>query len=160
MSIMKAAFAFAILLSTLFGLPAFADDKPQAAVNASNKDAFETVSGWVRKQMEPGGRYSYVTPADQKKVDSELDEMGKLFQQRGDVEHMTDAEKKSMFVNQQDVNAILAKHDNERVICKNEAPIGSHIPVKTCQTAGMIEARRRNDVQYMQQSRGQSVNGK
>jgi hypothetical protein len=157
---MKAGFAFAMLLSFFCSVPAWAEDKPEAAINASNKEAFETVSGWVRKQMEPGGRYSYVTPVDQKKVNSELDEMGKLMQQRGDVEHMTDAEKKSMFANQQDVNAILAKHDNERVICKNEAPIGSHIPVKTCQTAGMIEARRRNDVQYMPQNRGQSVNGK
>lgn len=156
---MKFSCSLVMLLTLACSLPAWADDKPAPAVNASNKDAFETVSGWVRKQMEPGGRYAYVASVDQKKVESELDDMGKLMQARGDVEHMTAEEKQQMFVKQQDVNAILAKHDNERIICKNEAPIGSHIPVKTCQTAGAIEARRRGDMQNMERSRSQVIRG-
>lgn len=152
--------AVAVLFATFCPATALAaEEKPDAAVNASTKDAFETVSVWVRKQMEAGGRYSYVAAADKSKVNSELDDMGKLLQARGDVDHMTPDEKKEMFVKQTDVNAILAKHDNERIICKNEAPIGSHIPVKTCQTAGMIEARRRNDVQYMQNARARLSGG-
>lgn len=149
---MKAGFAIAILMSTLFSLPAFADDKPQAAVNASNKDDFQTVSGWVSKQMEPGGRYSYVTSRERARVKADLDGMDRLFQEHGDVAHMQDADKTQMFNHQEEVNAILAKRDNDRLICKNEMPIGSHIPVKTCQTAGSIEARRRNDVEYLKRT--------
>jgi hypothetical protein len=65
---------------------------------------------------------------------------------------MSDADKTAMFNKQEEVNAILAKRDNERLICKNEKPIGSNIPVKTCQTAGEIEARRRNDSQYLRRT--------
>lgn len=149
---MKYAYVFAVALTLLFTLPVMAKDTADHAVNANSKDAFETVSGWVRKQMEPGGRYSYVTAEERSTVNSELDGMDALFQHNADVSHMSDADKTQMFNRQEHVNAILAKRDNERLICKNELPIGSHIPVKTCQTAGMIEARRRNDVQYLQRT--------
>ena len=43
---------------------------------------------------------------------------------------------------------VLATWGNERLICKNERPISSRIPPNTCQTAGMLEARHRNDVRY------------
>lgn len=133
-------------------LAALAGEKPEAAVNASSKDDFQTVAIWVRKEMTPGGRYSYVTDAERGAVNRELDNMNRLFEQTGDVAHMNDQQKTQMFNSQEQVNSLLAKHDNERLICKNELPIGSHIPVKTCQTAGMIEARRRNDVQYLQRT--------
>ncbi|MEO5623469.1 MAG: hypothetical protein ABIO74_11980 [Dokdonella sp.] len=149
---MKYAYSFALVLTLLFAVPVAAADIAEHAINASSRDAFDTVSGWVRKQMDAGGRYSYVTADERNKVNAELDEMGQLFQQRSDVAHMSDAEKTMLFNSQEHVNAILAKRDNERLICKSEMPIGSHIPVKTCQTAGMMEARRRNDVQYLQRN--------
>ncbi|MEO6690277.1 MAG: hypothetical protein ABIS07_11550 [Dokdonella sp.] len=133
-------------------LVAVAGEKPEAAVNASSKDDFQTVAVWVRKEMTPGGRYSYVSDAERSTVNKELDNMNRLFEQTGDVAHMNDQQKTQMFNSQEQVNSLLGKHDNERLVCKNELPIGSHIPVKTCQTAGMIEARRRNDVQYLQRT--------
>ena len=149
---MKYAYSFALVLTLLFAVPVAAKDIAEHAINASSKDAFETVSTWVRKQLDEGGRYSYVTAGERSKVNAELDGMEQLFQQRGDVARMSDAEKTTLFNSQEHVNAILAKRDNERLICKSELPIGSHIPVKTCQTAGLIEARRRNDVQYLQRT--------
>jgi hypothetical protein len=149
---MKYVFAFAALAAVAVSMPVFAADKVSPAVNASSKEAFETVSTWVRKQMDEGGRYSYVTSSEKSTVNAELDGMGKLLQQNGDVEHMNSAQKTQMFNSQEQVNAILAKRDNDRLICKNEKPIGSNIPTKTCQTAGSIEARRRNDVQYLQRT--------
>ena len=67
---------------------------------------------WVRKQMDPGGRYSYVTSVDQKKVNSELDDMGKLMQEPGDVENMTADEKQQKLNKQPNDHAILTKHEN------------------------------------------------
>jgi hypothetical protein len=133
-------------------LAAVAGEKPEASVNASSKDDFQTVAVWVRKEMTPGGRYSYVTDTERSAVNKELDNMNRLFEQNADVAHMNDQQKTQMFNSQEQVNSLLGKHDNERLVCKNELPIGSHIPVKTCQTAGMIEARRRNDVQYLQRT--------
>ena len=142
--------AFIVLL---MAMPIAAKEKVDPAVNANTKDAFETVSTWVRKQMDAGGRYSYVTAGERSKVNAKLDEMNQLFQKNGDTAQMTDAEKTAMFNSQEQVNAILARRDNDRLICKNEMPIGSHIPVKTCQTAGEIEARRRNDTDYLYRTR-------
>ncbi|MFI4970720.1 MAG: hypothetical protein ACHP7D_10985, partial [Lysobacterales bacterium] len=107
---------------------------------------------WVRKQMDSGGRYSYVTAGERSKVNAKLDEMNRLFQKNGDTTKMTDVDKTAMFNSQEEVNAILTKRDNERLICKNEMPIGSHIPIKTCVTAGEIEARRRNDTDYLRRN--------
>ena len=50
--------------------------------------------------------------------------------------------KAKLFNEQEVVNSILTRRDRDRVICKNEAPIGSHIPVTTCHTYGQeVEAR-------------------
>ncbi|MEO5560149.1 MAG: hypothetical protein ABIO49_09855 [Dokdonella sp.] len=149
---MKYMFMVAFAVAMAAPLLAVAGEKPVAAVNASSQDDFQTVSEWVRKEMTPGGRYSYVSDAERGAVTKELDNMTRLFEQTGDVAHMSDQQKTQMFNSQEQVNSLLAKHDNERLICKNELPIGSHIPVKTCQTAGIIEARRRNDVQYLQRT--------
>jgi hypothetical protein len=155
---MKYVFAIAIVAAMAVSATVAATEKADPAVNASSKEAFETVSTWVRKQMDAGGRYSYVTAAERGTVNAELDGMGRLLQQHGDVSHMSDQDKTQMFNSQEQVNAILAKRDNDRLVCKSEMPIGSHLPVKTCQTAGMIEARRRNDVQYLQRTQNTAQN--
>ena len=102
-----------------------------------------------------------MTATERIKGNAALDEIRQIFQKSGDVAQMTDAEKTAMFNSQEQVNAILAKRDNERLICKNEMPVGSHILAKTCTTAGDIEARRRQDKTYLQrtQNTSQSKNG-
>ena len=54
---MKVRFIGALLLLVLSCEVASASDKPNPAVNANDKDSFQVVSEWVRKQMEAGGRY-------------------------------------------------------------------------------------------------------
>ncbi|MFI4953963.1 MAG: hypothetical protein ACHP7M_12560, partial [Burkholderiales bacterium] len=81
--------AFIVLL---MAMPIAAKEKADPAVNASTKDAFETVSTWVRKQMDSGGRYSYVTAGERSKVNAKLDEMNRLFQKNGDTTKMTDVD--------------------------------------------------------------------
>lgn len=146
---MKFGSVIALIVAMLFAMPLAAKEKAEPAVNANTKDSFDAVSTWVRKEMGPTGRYSYVTAAERSKVDAKLDDMGKLFEKNADVAQMSIPEKTAMINNQEEINAILAKRDNDRLVCKMENPTGSHIPVKTCQTAGDIEARRRNDSQYL-----------
>lgn len=148
---MKVA-AIALVLA-LVSLPALAKkQEAEAAVNASNKDAFETVSSWVRGQMKEGGRYAHVTATERTRVDTRLGEMESLFQKSPAVDQMSDEDKLKLFNYQEEVNAILADRDSERLICKSVKPIGSNIPVKQCMTAGEMEARRRNDVDYMRKT--------
>ena len=142
----------AALLFAFAALPVLAKDKVEPAVNANNKDAFATVSQWVRGQMNEGGRYAHVTGSERTRVDNRLDEMSGLFQKYETVDGMPEDAKLKMFNGQEEVNAILAKHDSERLICKSVKPVGSHIPVKQCVTAGEMEARRHSDQQYLRRN--------
>ncbi len=151
---MKIAALAILLAGALSALPAFAADKAEPAVNADTREAFQAVSAWVRKEMEPGGRYSYVGKSERSRVDQRLDEMGALLEKHGSVASMGDADKTVMFNSQEEVNSILARHDNDRLICKNVMPVGSHIPVKQCMTAGEMEARRRKDGDYLRRTQG------
>lgn len=146
---MKCGPAIAFMIAALAAMPLAAKEKINPAVNADNKEAFATVSQWVRKQMDEGGRYGHVAATDRMKVDAKLTEMGTLFDQRGAVAQMTNAEKTQMFNDQEEVNAILAKRDSERLICKSDMPVGSHIPVTTCHTAREIEETQRTDADYL-----------
>ena len=148
----------AALLLALVAMPALGKDKVEPAVNANSKDAFGTVSTWVRGQMQDGGRYAHVTPNERKRVNERLDQMSGIFEKTPAVEQMSEEDKLKMFNYQEEVNAILAKHDSERMICKSVKPVGSHIPVKQCMTAGEIEARRRGDLQYLQRNQNTPQN--
>jgi hypothetical protein len=149
---MKRFAACVAVLFALLAFPALAKEKIEPAVNANNKEAFATVSNWVRGQMDEGGRYGHVTAGERTRVNARLDEMSGLFERYGTVEQMPETDKVEMFNKQEEVNAILAKHDGERLICKNVKPVGSHIPVKQCMTAADMEARRRGDQHYLQKS--------
>jgi hypothetical protein len=142
---MKFRFIGALLLLVLSCEVASASDKPNPAVNASDKDSFQTVSEWVRKQMAAGGRYAETNGEERQVVNARLDEMTKMFEQKPSVDQMSIDEKKKLLVDQEEINSILGKRDGERLICKYERPIGSNLPVKSCQTASERDQRRRED---------------
>ncbi len=146
---MKSAFVFGAAVAVMASFPAFAKETSDPAVNANTKETFATVSSWVRKEMSAGGRYAYATDSEKSKVDANLSDMGGLFDKHGSVAEMNDADKTKLFNDQEEVNAILSKRDGDRIICKNEIPIGSHIPVKTCRTYSQVEADHRNSRQFM-----------
>lgn len=147
---MKVGSLMVLFIAMLVAMPLCAKEKVEPAVNANTKDSFDTVSTWVRKEMAPGGRYSYVTAAESTTINAKFEEMSRLYAKTPDIAQMAEADKTQMFNDQEQINSILGKRDNDRLICKNEIPVGSHIPVKTCETAGAIEARRRNDNDYLQ----------
>lgn len=142
---MKVRFIAASLLLILSVQVASASDKANPAVNASDKDSFQTVSEWVRKQMDAGGRYAETSGEERRVVNARLDEMATMFEQKPSVDQMSVDEKKKLLVDQEEINSILGKRDGERLICKSERPIGSNLPVKTCQTARERDQRRRED---------------
>jgi hypothetical protein len=142
---MKVRFIAASLLLVLSAQVASASDKPNPAVNASDKDSFQTVSEWVRKQMDAGGRYAEASGEERQVVNARLEEMTKMFEQKSSVDQMSIDEKKKLLVDQEEINSILGKRDGDRLICKSERPIGSNLPVKTCVTARERDQRRRED---------------
>jgi hypothetical protein len=126
----------------LCGAAGAKENYKEKAFNADSKDKFEAVAADVRKEMESGGRYQYVKVDERTKIDAALTEMTALFATSASIASMNQDAKIKLFNDQEIVNSILQQRDGDRVICKKEAPIGSHIPVATCHTyAQEVEAR-------------------
>jgi hypothetical protein len=148
---MKKNVSAALLLLAAFAVnAAAAADKPAPAVNADTKESFATVSGWVQKEMSIGGRYEHVTDSERSTVEAKLAAMSALLDKKGSVAQMSDAEKTQMFNDQEQVNAILAHRDGDRLVCQTVAPVGSHIPVKSCKTARQMEGDQREAQKFIQ----------
>lgn len=139
---MKSAFAVAVVFAMALIQPAVAKENyHEKQVNAETKDKFVDVVQSTQREMGPGGKYEFVQPKERVQIDKSFDEMTKLFDEYGTVAAMTQDAKVRLFNNQEIVNSILTKRDRDRVICTNQAPIGSHIPVTTCHTyAQEVEA--------------------
>jgi hypothetical protein len=114
----------------------------EKAVAADTKVAFADQAAGVRKQMETGGRYEFVTPDERSKVNARLDEMSKIFEE-GDVATLSKAKIADLYVAQEDVNAILTKRDGKRVICERVKIVGSHMKSQQCITYAEQERGRR-----------------
>ena len=129
----KITFALVVALATCFAGQAFAKEHyREGSVKADTKEAFDEVAKSVRDGMESGGRYEYVKPAEKTTIEKNLTEMDALFVAAGGtVAGMKEEQKIALFNAQETVNSILTLRDRDRVICKKEAPVGSHIPVTT-----------------------------
>lgn len=112
-------------------------------------DSFNQEAGTIRQQMLPGGIYGFIKPADKALVETRLGDMQKLLQAHASETDLTTQDKVQLVNAQEQVNGILRQNDSNRLVCESKAPVGSHIPVKTCKTYGEVEARRRADQKYM-----------
>jgi hypothetical protein len=138
-----AAIAIVVLVSA-FQPTVAKENYKEPGVKADTKEAYAAVAGNVRQEMEEGGRYEYVNQAERKTIDRKLTEMTTLFEQAGSVAAMKEDQKIALFNAQETVNSILTRRDRDRVICKKQAPVGSHIPVTSCHTYGQEEDARRD----------------
>lgn len=132
---MKTTLALAIALSMAILTPCLAKENyHEKQVNADTKEAFADISQNVRRQMDAGGKYEFVPADERARIDKSFTEMTALFDQYGTVSAMNQDAKVKLFNDQETVNSILTKRDRDRVICTNQAPVGSHIRQTTCHT--------------------------
>ncbi|MGH8160527.1 MAG: hypothetical protein ACREPQ_20665 [Rhodanobacter sp.] len=108
--------------------------KTETVVKAENKAEFAAVVVAVHQQMEPGGRYEFVDKNERAKIDADLGNMQALFDKYGTVTQMKMGTRVQLFNEQEEVNAILTRRDDQRLVCESIAPVGSHIPRTTCRT--------------------------
>jgi len=148
---MKTSIAIATLVSVLaFHSAAATENYKEKTFNADTKETFATVSTDVRQQMQKGNRYEYVKPDERVQVEQKLTEMAGFFDESATVQAMKEDTKIKLFNDQEVVNSILTKRDRDRVICKKDAPIGSHIPVTSCHTYGQEEDARHGTRQQLE----------
>jgi hypothetical protein len=125
--------AFAIAYSTLaFHRAAATEPYAEERIRIDTREAFEADAASVRSGMRPGGKYDYVRPQQQNTVEKKLSEIDALFSQSGSVAGMKEDQKIALFNAREAVDSILTMRDP--LVCKKEAPLGSHIPVTTCHT--------------------------
>jgi hypothetical protein len=123
--------------------------KTETILKVDNATEFSAVVAAVQKEMLPGGRFEFVDSKEHDTVNTRLADMQALFDKHGTVAQMQMNTKVQLFNDQEAVNAILTHRDDERLVCENIAPLGSHIPRTTCITYREAERRRRGEVHFM-----------
>jgi hypothetical protein len=132
-------------LTTALALPGVVGaDEAGATIKADNKAAFESVAAAVRQELQRGGRWEYTSKLEKEQVNQRLDDMQALFEQFGAVDKMDQNTKARLFNDQEAVNEILTKRDDQHLVCENIEPIGSHIPQRVCRTYGDIRHEQDN----------------
>ena len=135
---------------TVAALPV-SEGKPVIA--ADTKDNFEAVAAAVRQEMQPGGRFAFVSNEGRKTVDGKLIDMAALFNEFGSVDKMDPAAKGRLLGDQNSINAVLARYDSNRRVCWQETPIGTHFPKTVCRTLGEIQNQKNGSQQHLEQMR-------
>lgn len=124
-----------------------AEDK--YVVKVSSKDDFMAVAAAIRQQITPGGRWEYTNKLEKEQIERNLNDMQALFDKYSTVDQMNDASKMQLVNDQESINEILTKRDDNHVVCTSEAPMGALIPQRTCRTYGEMERRRHDDQDEM-----------
>lgn len=127
--------------------------KLKQAVKADNRDAFTAVAATVRQDMQPGGRYEFVDSKEREDVNVHLNDMQGLLDKYGTVAQMDQDAKTRLFNDQEAVNGVLTRRDDQRLVCENTAPLGSHIPRTTCQTYREMVMKQRGTQDYLYKAR-------
>jgi len=150
---MRVLLTLVLVLAGLFGVScAFAAGKadadsiiPPEKLRPAEFDAFAAT---LRGEMEPNGRFEWVTDEERTKVLKALDEMDRILEGHESVAELRETDKVALINAQGVANAILTKRDKDRVICERRVIVGSHFPQSVCETYGekmtrTAEARKR-----------------
>lgn len=128
-----------------------ASSSDKAIVKADTKENFEAVVAAIHKQMQPGGRWQYIKPKERATIDGSFADMTTLYDKFGSVAKMDQAARQRLLADQTTVNAILTERDGDRLVCRSELPVGSHLPVRTCKTYAQIQAEQQNAREFLRQ---------
>jgi hypothetical protein len=141
--------ALALTLGATLQMEAAPATKTETIVRVDDKAEFSAVAATVQKEMLPGGRYEFVDNQERGTVNTRLLDMQSLFDRHDTVAQMDADTKVQLFNDQEAVNAILTRRDDDRLVCEHEAPLGSLVPRTTCLTYRETEQRRRDDMHFM-----------
>jgi hypothetical protein len=132
---MKSSIAGCLMAALLpLTFAAAAQSPAEATKNADSREKLSQVAANVREEMRTGGRFEFVKAGERETIDGKFAEMDALYAQAGSVDAMKDDAKIELFNAQETINSILTQRDANRIVCKNEPIIGSHVRTKTCRT--------------------------
>ena len=159
------------------------DDTPYLAKDPNHAFSIADLKAWEKKHGRvPNGAFVALRTDMSKDWDANPERFKRapfpawafetikfLYEQRGvtatgheamdtDTTDKMDTNTKVKLLNDQEaINSILAKRDNNRVICERSAPTGSLLPKSSCRTYGEIERSRRDSQKFMQDTATHAV---
>jgi hypothetical protein len=139
MSRLFCAIACLFLVATAYAADELVIDKPLVAQTLAGFDQEATE---IRAGMHQGGRYEFLKADDKSRIEARLNSIQALLQKHASQNDLNSGDKITVANAQEEVNALLKHNDSNRLVCESRAPIGSHLPVKTCRTYGEIEMQR------------------
>ena len=125
-----------------FSLPVWAE-RVQEFVKADTFELFLSTAQAVKKDMESGGKFEFMTQSEKAAAADDLDAMTALFKKYGSVSAMKMQDKVTLFNLQEHLNGILTHSDSERLVCTRGESTGSHIQKTSCRTYGDIQRAKR-----------------
>jgi hypothetical protein len=133
-----------LILASLLLLPTVAPAALAAATPMVGQtlNSFEQDSARIRKDMQPGGKYGYISNIERSRVEDRLADMQKLLAAHANAADMQPSDKVALLNAQEEINGILNHNDNNRLVCEHVAPVGSHRPITTCHTYAEIMQQR------------------
>ena len=134
------SFSFALFLLVSSVVAAKQPDKK--AVVADTPEKFDLLVDAIKQEMAPGKRYEFLNSLDRRVVNHSLDQMAAMLNVSGSVDAMSQEDKTRLFSIQEEVNGILVKNADDRLVCTHSPPTGSHIPMTECKTVRELEQRR------------------
>lgn len=137
------AVLFAAALGAFAPAPQAAKQEMERALTAGSRAQFDDQAAAIRKQMDPGGHYEFVSTAERTQVEKGLDTVAAVLARHDDPKGYTDQDKLELLQAQENVNAILTKNDGRRLICERRAPTGSRLGKDYCRTYAEQERERR-----------------
>jgi hypothetical protein len=127
-------------------------------VNAGTTVDFDAAVQATREEMKTGGRFEFTDRRQRETINDRFATMHALFDKYGSVDKMPDAAKLELFSDQEKINGILTHTDADRLVCRTELPVGSHLPVKHCRTYGEIRRSERDSVNDLRRMQGPARN--
>ncbi len=97
----------------------------------------------LEQEMQPGGRFEFVSEAERAAVERELTLMGGVLQGHETLASLAEEDKIALINAQERANAILTQRDGERLICERRKLVGSNMRQSVCETYAERQARIR-----------------
>lgn len=112
-------------------------DLPANATTAQ----FAEQRGQIEAAIKDAEAYAELRASDRRQVRESLDRMNGQIEVSGSLAALSDADRKALLAQQEDLNAVLkTAHGDSRMVCKREKEIGSNFRRTVCMT---VAQRRR-----------------
>jgi hypothetical protein len=156
---MKPAIPRILVGLLLAGMLATANASTGKYITSKDLQTFDAQSKDVTAGMTKGGRFEFVSTSEQARVTELLGLIHDILVKYPDVKTIGERDKLTVFNSQEEVNEILTKGDGNRLICANEAPVGSHLSKKVCVTQAKKEQQREEARRMLESKPGDKVIG-